>query len=80
MKYPRVRSVRDARSPGAPVWTDLPFPGDVLSSHKEKDDAWSAFFKAIEEPSADIIVLRDTVPAQTILAPSKEDVYNMSAA
>ena len=23
--------------------TDLPLPGDVLSSHKEKDDAWTAF-------------------------------------
>ena len=57
---------------GVPVRTDPPLPGDVLSSHREKDDAWSAFFEAIEEPSADIIVLRDTVPAQTILAPSKE--------
>ena len=65
---------------GAPIRADLPLPGDVLSSHKGKDDAWSAFLEAIEEPSADIIVIRDTVPAQTVLAPSKEDVYNMSAA
>ena len=63
---------------GAPVRTDLPLADDVLSPHKEKDDAWSAFFEAIEESSTDIIVLRDTVPAQTVLAPSNEDVYNMS--
>ena len=43
--------MRDPR--GAPVRTDLPLPDYVLSSHKEKDDAWSAFFDAIEEPSAE---------------------------
>ena len=43
--------MRDPR--GTPVRTDLPLPGDVLSSHKEKDDAWSAFFEAIEEASPD---------------------------
>ena len=38
-----------------------------------------AFYEAIEEPSPDIIVLRDTVPAQTILAPSKEDISTTRA-
>ena len=42
------------RSSCSGVRTDLPLPGDVLSSHKAKDDAWSAFLEAIEEPSADI--------------------------
>ena len=70
--------MRDPRGP--PVRTDLPLPGDVVTFHEEKGDAWSAFFEATEQPSADIIVLRDTVPAQTILAPSKKDVCNMSAA
>ena len=70
----RAECARCAIPRGAPVRTDLPLPDDVLSSYKEKDDAWSAFFEAIKEPSADTVVLRDTVPAQTILAPSKEDV------
>jgi len=53
----------------------------VLSSHKEKDDAWTAFYAAIAEPAGnDIIVLRDSVPSQTILASSDEDLYATDAA
>ena len=60
--------------------TDLPLPGDVLSSHKEKDDAWTAFHAAIEEPVGDdIIVLRDTLPGETILASSDDDLYHADA-
>ena len=60
--------------------TDLPLPGDVLSSHKETDDAWTAFHAAIEEPVGDdIIVLRDTTPAHAILASSDEDLYRTDA-
>ena len=60
--------------------TDAPLPADVLSSHKEKDDAWTAFYEAIEEPSEDIIVLRDTTSAQTVVASSDEDLYNTAVA
>jgi len=61
--------------------TDLPLPGDVLSIHKEKDDAWTAFYAAIKKPVGnDIIVLRDIGPAQTILASSDEDLYSTEGA
>ena len=61
--------------------TDLPLPGDVLSAHKEKDDAWTAFYEAINEAVGnDIIVLRDTGPGQTILASSDEDIYETAVA
>ena len=61
--------------------TDLALPGDVLSSHKEKDDAWTAFRAAIEQPVGDhIIVLRDTLPGETILASSDDDLYRADAA
>ena len=61
--------------------TDLPLPGEVLSSHKEKDDAWTAFYEAIEEAVGnDIIVLRDTAPGQTVLASSDEDIYSAEVA
>ena len=57
--------------------TDLPLPGDVLSSHKEKDDAWTAFYAAIEERVGnDIIVLCDATHVQSILAASDEDIYS----
>ena len=56
--------------------TDV-LPGDVLSAHKEKDDAWTSFYEAIEKRVGnDIIVLRDTIPGQTVLASSDEDIYS----
>ena len=61
--------------------TDLPLPGEVLSAHKEKDDAWTAFYLAVEDAVGnDIIVLRDTIPAQSILASSDEDRYSAGVA
>ena len=55
-------------------------PGDVLSSHKDKDDAWTVFYEAIGEAVGnDIIVLRD-VPAQTVLASFDEGIYGTDAA
>ena len=60
--------------------TDL-LPGDLLSAHKEKDDAWTAFYEAVKAPVGnDIIVLRDTIPGQTVLASSDDDAYNSDAA
>ena len=60
--------------------TDL-LPGDVLSAHKEKDDAWTTFYEAIKEAVGnDIIVLRDTIPGQTVLASSDDDLYSTRAA
>ena len=61
--------------------TDLSVSGDVLSAHKEKDDAWTAFYEAIKEPVGnDIILLRDTMSVQTVLASSDEDRYSSDAA
>ena len=57
--------------------TDRPLPGDVLSAHMDTDDAWSAFYAATEEPVGDdIIVLRDTLAGETILASSDEDLHH----
>ena len=59
---------------------DRDFPVDVLSSHNDKDDAWTVFYEAIEQPCDDIILLRDTTPAQTVIASSDEDIYNAAVA
>ena len=53
-------------------------PKSVLASRE--DDAWTAFYEAVKEPSEDIIVLRDTTPEQTVVASSDEDLYNTAAA
>ena len=61
--------------------TDLSVTGDLLSAHKEKDDAWTAFYEAVKTPVGnDIIVLRDTMQADTVLATSDEDRYSTDAA
>ena len=61
--------------------SDLSLTSDVLSVHKDKDDAWTAFHEAIEQRVGnDIIVLRDIGPAQTILASSDEDIYSTEVA
>ncbi|MXZ27933.1 MAG: hypothetical protein F4Y72_06470 [Gammaproteobacteria bacterium] len=56
---------------------DLPTVGEVLSAHKKKYDAWTAFYKAVEQPSDDIVVLLDTGTQSepTVIASSDEDVY-----
>ena len=61
--------------------TDRSLVGDVLSTHKVKDDAWTAFHAAIEESVGnDIIVLRDTTPSHAILASSDDDRFRTDAA
>ena len=61
--------------------TDLSVSSDLLSSHKEKDDAWTAFYEAVKERVGnDIIVLRDTMAGQTVLASSDEDRFSTDAA
>ena len=61
--------------------TDLSVTGDLLSAHKEKDDAWTAFYEAVKTPVGnDIIVLCDTMQGDTVLATSDEDRYSTDAA
>ena len=60
--------------------THLPLPVNVLSSHKEKDDAWTAFYDAISQPREDLVLLRDTTPAQTVIASSDDDTYSTAVA
>ncbi len=61
--------------------TELSVSGDMLSAHKDKDDAWTAFYEAVKEPVGnDIIVLRDTIPAESVIASSDEDLYRTDAA
>ena len=61
--------------------TDAHPPCDVLSAHKDEDDAWTAFYEASRAPVGnDIIVLRDTLRGETILAASDEDIHDTAAA
>ncbi len=55
--------------------TDPSRTGDVLSTHKAKDDAWTAFYEAIAEPHEHVIVLHDTMSTPSLLASSDEDRY-----
>ena len=43
---PALRGHRDNATAFYALEIDLPLPGDVLSSHKEKDDAWSGLLRS----------------------------------
>ena len=60
---------------------DLSAVGEVLSAHKIKDDALTAFYAAAAQPSRDIVVLLDTAtrPDATVLATSEEHGYDPDA-
>lgn len=60
---------------------DLSAVGEVLSAHKKKDDALTAFYEAAAQPSRDIVVLLDTgaSPGATVLATSEEHGYDPDA-
>ena len=77
------RATRSSRSTPPAFYaleTHLPLPVDVLSSHKEKDDAWTAFYDAIRVPRENLVLLRDTTPTQTVIASSDDDTYNAAVA
>ena len=61
---------------------DLSVAGELLSAHKLKDDALTAFYEAAAEPSRDIVVLLDTAasPAATVVATSEDHGYDPEAA
>ena len=75
--HPECTTVVLDRRTGATLWeSDPELPrryvvsavGDVLSAHKKKDDAWTAFYRAIETPRDDIVVLLE--PARCRSRPS----------
>ena len=52
---------------------DVDFPVAVLSEHKEKDDAWTAFYDAVEQSSDDMVFILDiTGPQRCVLANSDD--------
>ena len=55
---------------------DVDYPIQVLSSHKDKDDAWTAFYAAVAsaQPDGNIIEMRHTEPGLPAIANSND--YN----
>ena len=52
------------------------FPVDVLSVHRDKDGARSAFSDAIKETSDDLILLIDIFIDRTVIARSDDEICN----
>ena len=89
--HPECTTLVIDRHTGATLWRSEPdIPpryeivatrsGRVLSAHKDRDAALSAFYDAVAEPRGEVIALRDTTPARTVLASSDQDLYRADAA
>ena len=52
---------------------DVDFPIEVLSEHKEKDDAWTAFYDAVAASADAFIFIFDVSEAQRRIVASSDD-------
>ena len=52
---------------------DIDFPVEVLSEHKEKDDAWTAFYDAVAQSSDELVFIFDiSAPQRRVVANSDD--------
>ena len=52
---------------------DVDFPVEVLSEHKEKDDAWTAFYNAITESGDALVFIFDISGDQRRIVANSDD-------
>ena len=52
---------------------DVDFPIEVLSDHKEKDDAWTAFYDAVAESGDALVFIFDITGAQRSIVANSDD-------
>ncbi len=52
---------------------DVDFPVEVLSEHKEKDDAWTAFYDAVAASADALVFIFDTSEDQRRIVANSDD-------
>ena len=52
---------------------DIDFPIEVLSEHKEKDDAWTAFYDAVAASADALVFIFDTSEDQRRIVANSDD-------
>ena len=52
---------------------DTGFPVAVLSEHKEKDDAWTAFYDAVAASTEDLVFIFDISGSQRHVVANSDD-------
>jgi len=52
---------------------DVDFPIEVLSEHKEKDDAWTAFYDAVAASTDELVFIFDISGAQRRIVANSDD-------
>ena len=52
---------------------DVDFPVAVLSEHKEKDDAWTAFYDAVAASTEDLVFIYDVSGSQRRVVANSDD-------
>ena len=52
---------------------DIDFPIEILSEHKEKDDAWTAFYDAVAASADELVFIFDTSEDQRRIVANSDD-------
>ncbi|MYH38389.1 MAG: hypothetical protein F4027_07775 [Rhodospirillaceae bacterium] len=52
---------------------DVDFPVEVLSEHKEKDDAWTAFYDAVAASTDELVFIFDISGSERCIVASSND-------
>ncbi len=59
---------------------DIDFPVAVLSEHKEKDDAWTAFHNALAASTEDLVFIFDVSGSQQRVVANSDDFDHLKPA
>jgi len=57
---------------------DVDFPVAVLSEHKEKDDAWTAFYDAVAASTKDLVFIFDVSGSQRRVLANSDDFDHLN--
>ena len=58
---------------------DIDFPVEVLSEHKEKDDAWTAFYDAIAASADELVFVFDISGGQRRIVANSDDFDHLKS-
>ena len=58
---------------------DFDFPFEVLSEHKEKDDAWTAFYDAVAASTEELVFIFDISGPQRCIVANSDDFDHLKS-
>ena len=61
------------------VVDDAGFPVKVLSEHKDRDDAWTAFYEAVAAPTDDLVLIFDISGSDRYIVTNSDDFDHLKS-